>query len=173
MAEWSAVVSAAAFVVLTIALIATLRGFMKRLGNFEQTIRSIEAEAVPLLKEIRGLAADAAQVARRTGRQLERLDRLLEAAQQWEGAVRRSAQAVNRITEAVDRAAAVHVEQAIRSGRARIGETLDWAEFGWSVWKWWQAKQAEAKRAEAKRAEAKRAETAAPGRTTDDMRDPE
>jgi Uncharacterized protein containing a divergent version of the methyl-accepting chemotaxis-like domain len=158
MAEWSAAVAAASFVVLTIALLAALRGFMKRLSRFEQSIRSIEAEAVPLLREIRGLAAEAAQIARRTGRQVERLDRLLDAAQQWEGAVRRSASTVSRITEAVDRAASAHVEQAIRTGRARIGETLDWAEFGWSVWKWWQTKRAAASH---------------PDRTPDDMRDPE
>jgi uncharacterized protein YoxC len=158
MAEWSAAVAAASLVVLSIAMLVAVRGFMKRLGRFEQTIRSIEAEAVPLMREIRGLAAEASQVARRTGRQVERLDRLLEAARQWEGAVRRSASTVSRIAETVDRAAADHVERAIRSGRARIGETLDWAEFGWSVWKWWQAKRAEASNS---------------GRTTDDMRDPE
>jgi uncharacterized protein YoxC len=109
MAEWSAAVAAASFVVLTIALLVALRGLMKRLNRFEQTIRSIEAEAVPLLREIRGLAAEAGQVMRRTGRQVERLDRLLDAAQQWEGAVRRSASTVSRITEAVDRAARAHV----------------------------------------------------------------
>ncbi|REK59464.1 MAG: hypothetical protein C6W55_01290 [Thermobacillus sp.] len=158
MAEWSAAAAAASFVVLTIALLAALRGLMKRLNRFEQTIRSIEAESVPLLREIRGLAAEAGQVMRRTGRQVERLDRLLDAAQQWEGAVRRSASTVSRITEAVDRAASAHVEQAIVSGRARIGETLDWAELGWSVWKWWQTK---------------RAAAANPDRMADDMRDPE
>lgn len=158
MAEWSAAVAAASFVVLTIALLAVLRGVMKRLSRFEQSIRNIEAEAVPLMREIRGLAAEASQVARRTGRQVERLDRLLDAARQWEGAVRRSASTVSRITEAVDRAAAAHVEQAIRTGRARIGETLDWAELGWSVWKWWQTK---------------RADAAIPGGTPDEMRDPD
>jgi len=158
MAEWSAAVAAAAFVVLTVALLAAVRGFMKRLSRFEHTIRAIEAEAVPLLKEIRDLVADASQLARRAGRQAERLERLLEAARQWEGAVRRSASTVSRITEAVDRAAAARVEEAILNGRERFGEALGWAEFGWSVWKWWQAK---------------RAEAAGPGRTTDDMRDPE
>lgn len=158
MAEWSAAVAAASLVVLAIALVVAVHGFLKRLSCFEQTIRNIEAEAVPLLREIRGLAAEASLVARRTGRQVERLDRLLEAARQWEGAVRRSASTISRIAETVDRAASDHVERAIRGGRARIGETLDWAEFGWSVWKWWQAK---------------RAEVQSSGRTTDDMRDPE
>jgi|GEM_PF-602432 uncharacterized protein YoxC len=160
MAEWSAAIAAAAFVVLTIALLVALRGFMKRLNRFEQAIRNIEAEAAPLLKELRGLAAEASQVTRRTDRQLERIDRLLDAARQWEGAVRRSASTVSRIADAVDRAAAAHVEQAIISHQARIGETLGWAELGWSVWKWWQSKRDEAGAAH-------------PGRTTDDMRDPE
>jgi|HigsolmetaAR203D_1030402.scaffolds.fasta_scaffold01257_3 uncharacterized protein YoxC len=160
MAEWSAAVAAAAFAALAIALIIALRGFMKRLSRFEQTIRGIEAEAVPLLKEMRGLAADAGRVVRRAERQAERLDRLMDAAAQWEGAVRRSASTVNRITEAVDRAAAEHVERAIVNRQERIGETLGWAELGWSLWKWWQAKRNES-------------EDASPGRTTDDMRDPE
>jgi uncharacterized protein YoxC len=158
MAEWSAVVAAASFVVLTIALLAALRDFRRRIVRFEQAVRSIEAEAVPFMRELRELAAEASQVARRAGRSVERLDRLLEAAQRWEDAVRRSASTACRIADAVDSAAAAHVERAIRSGRARIAETLDWAELGWSVWKWWQSKRAEASDS---------------SRATDEMRDPE
>jgi len=158
MAEWSAAVAAASLVVLTIALLAVLRDVRKRISRFEQAVRSIEAEAVPLLREIRGLAAEAERLARQAERPVERLDRMLEAAQRWEEAVRRSASTVSRIADAVDSAAAVHVERAILNSRARIAETLDWAELGWSVWKWWQAKRAEASDS---------------GRATGEMRDPE
>lgn len=159
MAEWIAAGAAAmAWIVFTAVLLAALRELKRRLGRFEQTVQRIEAEAVPLLREIRGLAGEAARTAEQAGRQLDRVGRLLKAAEQWEEAVRRSGETACRIADSVDRAAAARAEQAIRNGQAWIGDALDWAERVWSIWKWWQTK---------------RAEPPSPVRMKDDMRDPD
>ena len=148
MAEWSAAAAAAAFIALAVALIVALtvalRDVKKRLERFESSVRTLEAEAVPLLRELRELTAEAAETARKAGRQLDRADKLCRAAEQLGDAAMQSAATVGRVASAIDRTAAAHVERSIRANRERIGGALDWAELGWAAWRWWQARREEA-----------------------------
>lgn len=140
MAEWSAAVAAAAFVVLTAAVIVALRSLLARINRFERSVRTIEEQSAAVMQELRELASEASGTVQKVSRQLDRADGLFEAAGRLGESMQQTAAAVTRVTTAIDRTAAAHVERSIKANRERIGDALDWAEAGWTAWRWWQAK---------------------------------
>ncbi len=144
MVAWSAAAASLAFVVLTVFAIVTLRSASQKVARLEERSLRVEQEAVALLVELRKLSERAAETTVKLNRQLSRTDRLFEAAEQLEDAVRQTADAAQRVSGTIHRTAVQHVERTAAAHKERIGEALDWAELGWTAWQWWQSKRAAA-----------------------------
>lgn len=144
MAAWSAAAASLAFVVLTVFAIVAMRSASRKVERLEERSMRIEQEAVALLVDLRKLSERAAETTVKLNKQLSRTDRLFEAAEQLEDAVRQTADAAQRVSGTIHRTAVQHVERTAIAHKERIGEALDWAELGWTAWQWWQAKRAAA-----------------------------
>lgn len=136
MAEWSAALAAAAFIVLTVGLLIGLRIFILRLKQAQASIEAVQADIHKLSTEVASVMQPLENTVRSVQRGLDAAEGLVLAVGHISGTVERTTSAVERATSALSASAVKHAERLARS--RQLDEAAQWAELGLTAWQLWQ-----------------------------------
>ncbi|MFX3633833.1 MAG: DUF948 domain-containing protein [Candidatus Pristimantibacillus sp.] len=134
--EWSAVVTAAAFVVLVAGLLIGVSIALRRISAVQSSAASMQQEVHTVANQVSTLVEPTEQTIRALHRQLQSASRLFEAAGQIGGTIEHTTSAVNRVSSVLSQSAVRHAERAAE--QRQIGEAFEWAELGMAAWQLWQ-----------------------------------
>ncbi|KIL36802.1 hypothetical protein SD70_31240 [Gordoniibacillus kamchatkensis] len=149
-AQWCAVVAAAAFVVLTAVAVRTMLAVSRTMGQvshalarFELQLEETGGQTTRLLQQTEAIAAE--------------VQSKLQELSSFTASVRNVGDSLNEVGGTVRQASrqlarsVLEVEQAVHTHRARVQEALEWAATGVQLWRQWQS--GRKMRAEAKQRE--------------------
>lgn len=138
MAEWSAALAAAAFIVLTAGLLIGLRVFILRLERAQASIEAVQADIHRLSTEVTSVLQPLEETIRGVQRGLDAAEGLVQAVRHVSGTVERTTSAVERATTALSASAVKHAERFARS--KQLDDAAQWAELGLTAWQLWQSR---------------------------------
>jgi len=136
-AEWSAAVAAAAFVILTAGVLIAARIMLIRLSRMEAAALQLQQELKQLTLQAGRVMVPAEQAIQTVNRQLNSVSGIFDAAAQIGGAVSHTTSAVEQLTSVMASAAEQHAKRPETMKKA--GDILEWAELGMAAWTLWQS----------------------------------
>lgn len=138
MVEWSAVVAAAAFIMLAAGILIGLRVFILRLKRAQASIEAVQADIHKLSTDVASVLQPLEETIRSVQKGLDAAEGLVQAVRHVSGTVERTTSAVERATTALSASAVKHAERLARS--KQLDEAAQWAELGLTAWQLWQSR---------------------------------
>lgn len=136
-AQWSAAIAAAAFVILAGGILVAIRIMLIRLAELQRAAEAMQQDIGRLSTQAGRLMEPAEETIRTARSQLESTQRLFQAAGDIGGAIANTTSAIERASAVLSGAADRHAKRA--ETKQKADEAFEWAELGMAAWQLWQS----------------------------------
>jgi len=136
-AQWSAAIAAAAFIVMTAGMLAAVRIALIRLSQLQQAAEAMRQDIARLTSKAERLIEPAERTLRTANSGLESAQRLFQAARHIGGAIAHTTSAIETAASLLSKTARHHAERDDTKKKAQ--EAMEWAELGMAAWQLWQS----------------------------------